>query len=172
MTHEDEIQAIIDECDRQSENCLYTSTSLFIWLRDLRWQKRMFIVAQVIFSVCAASFAVAGNALLAGAFGATAGLFPIVWDALKMDAHENLVQHHASLFVELRDRFRQIRNIEVTRGIETFKRTFEDALSDLAAARKASITAPEKYFVMAKDKIENGHYDNEVDAVIETSTST
>ena len=36
------------ECKRQSESCLYTSTSLFIWLRYLRLAKVVFIVVPLV----------------------------------------------------------------------------------------------------------------------------
>ena len=39
------IQALIDECQRQSENCGYTSTSFTIWLRWQRWIQRFFLTA-------------------------------------------------------------------------------------------------------------------------------
>lgn len=154
---------IVTECERLQENCLYTSTELFIWLRALRDHRRVFIFGQVLFSVLAAGFAVGGNAILAGAFGAIAGLSPMVWDALKMDGDISLVEHHASLFVELRDRFRQVRLIEDARGLEALETAFEDAKADLAAARKSRVTAPERFYEMAKKKIHSGDYNNAVD---------
>lgn len=154
---------IIAECERLQENCLYTSTQLYIWLRALRDHRRAFILFQVVFSVLAAGFAVSGNAILAGAFGAVAGLSPMVWDALKMDGDISLVEHHASLFVELRDRFRQVRLIENARGTEELERAFEEAKADLAIARKSRVTAPERFYQMAKKKIHSGDYNNAVD---------
>lgn len=154
---------IVNECERLQENCLYTSTQLYIWLRALRDHRRAFIFFQVLFSVLAAGFAVAGNAILAGTFGAIAGLSPMVWDALKMDGDISLVEHHASLFVELRDRFRQIRLIEDAKGLEALERAFEDAKADLAAARKSRVTAPERFYQKAKKKIHSGDYNNAVD---------
>ncbi len=160
---EDVRKEIIAECERLQENCLYTSTSLFIWLRALRTHRRIFIFGQVLFSVLAATFAVSGQALWAGAFGAIAGLSPMVWDALKMDGDINLVEHHASMFVELRDRFRQIRLIEDARGLEALEKAFEEAKADMAAARKSRVTPPERFYKMAKEKIHAGDYDNAID---------
>src|SRR5260370_38296514 len=41
---------LIDECKRQEESCLYTSTALFEWLKHLRYWKEFFIVAPIIFA--------------------------------------------------------------------------------------------------------------------------
>ncbi|MEZ5997550.1 MAG: hypothetical protein R3B98_02525 [Hyphomonas sp.] len=160
---EDVRREILAECERLQENCLYTSTSLFIWLRALRAHRRIFIFGQVVFSVAAAGAAVGGQALLAGGFGAVAGLSPMVWDALKMDGDINLVEHHASLFVELRDRFRQVRLIEDARGMKALEQAFEEAKADMAIARKSRVTPPERFYKMAKAKIHAGDYDNAID---------
>jgi hypothetical protein len=40
--------AIITECRRQEEACLYTSTTLYIWLRRVRLQKQIFVAAPII----------------------------------------------------------------------------------------------------------------------------
>lgn len=151
------------ECERLEENCLYTSTTLFIWLRALRDQRRFFIFGQIVFSVLAASFAVGGQALWAGTFGAVAGLSPMVWDSLKMDGQVGVVEQHASLFVELRDKFRQIRLIEDAKGLEALEHSFEEAKGDLAVARKSRVTPPERFYKRAQKKIHAGHYSNEVD---------
>ena len=36
---------IVAECRRQEESCLYTSTTLYIWLRQARLSRRVFVVA-------------------------------------------------------------------------------------------------------------------------------
>lgn len=151
------------ECERLEENCLYTSTTLFIWLRALRDHRKIFIFGQVVFSVMAASSAVGGYAIAAGAFGAIAGLSPMIWDSLKMDGEVGVVEQHASLFVELRDRFRQVRLIDDAKGFEVLEAGFENAKSDLAIARKSRVTPPERFYKKAQKKIHAGDYTNEVD---------
>jgi hypothetical protein len=42
-------QNLIDECRRMEESCLYTSTTLFEWLKRLRLWKTVFVVAPIIF---------------------------------------------------------------------------------------------------------------------------
>ena len=38
---------LIDECKRQEESCLYTSTTLFEWLKCMRVLKVIFVVAPI-----------------------------------------------------------------------------------------------------------------------------
>lgn len=41
-------QEIIDECKRQEESCLYTSTALFSWQKETRKLRIVFIVVPII----------------------------------------------------------------------------------------------------------------------------
>jgi hypothetical protein len=41
-------QHLIDECKRQEESCLYTSTTLFEWLKALRKWRIVFVVGPVV----------------------------------------------------------------------------------------------------------------------------
>ena len=47
MTDE-QTQNTIAECKRQEESCLYTSTSVFEWLKSLRAWKTFFVVTPII----------------------------------------------------------------------------------------------------------------------------
>ena len=82
---------VIKECVRQEESCLYTSTTLFHWLRTVRNTHGFFIVAPIVLG------GIAGWSILtevnspnwvpwvvaAAAF--LAGLFPSVYQALRLD---------------------------------------------------------------------------------------
>lgn len=46
-------QALVDECQKQAENCAYTSTSFTIWLRFLHGIRVFALVAPVIFGALA-----------------------------------------------------------------------------------------------------------------------
>lgn len=151
---------ILAECERLGENCLYTSTTMFIWLRAMRTHRRLFLLGQVVFSLAAVSFAVNGDALWAGVFGATAGLSPMVWDALKMEAHVGVVAHHAAQFVELRDEFRQVQLIHAAKGDDALEVAFVEAKTALRLAREASVTPPERFFQAARRKIASGDYEH------------
>ena len=45
---DDRTRNVIDESKRQEESCLYTSTSLFEWLKYLRVWKTSFVVAPIV----------------------------------------------------------------------------------------------------------------------------
>jgi hypothetical protein len=45
--------AIAKEARRQEESCLYTSTSHFLWLRRIRQQNTLFVVAPIILGALA-----------------------------------------------------------------------------------------------------------------------
>ena len=40
----DKASVIIKECEREEENCLYSSTTFYFWLKSLRRIKTFFIV--------------------------------------------------------------------------------------------------------------------------------
>lgn len=51
----DDLQrAVVAECRRQEESCLYTSTMLYIWLRVVRLKRRVFVSAPIVLSGIAA----------------------------------------------------------------------------------------------------------------------
>jgi hypothetical protein len=78
-------EALKRECERQEESCLYTSTALFEWLKDLRLWRTAFITLPI---VCAA---VATSALLkhwpwvTGIATILAGVSPAIFKALDLD---------------------------------------------------------------------------------------
>src|SRR5689334_6264504 len=78
---------IVKEALRQSESCLWTSTTLFIWLRRVRKQ-RMFYVAAPIVLGAFAGFTVLQDLVPAWAIASAsllASLFPALADALKIE---------------------------------------------------------------------------------------
>jgi hypothetical protein len=56
--------ALVDECQRQSENCAYTATNFTIWLRWLRGIRVGLVVAPVIFGALAAWSMIEGRGQL------------------------------------------------------------------------------------------------------------
>jgi hypothetical protein len=50
---EERFQNLIDECKRQGESCLYTSATLFEWLKSLRRWRVGFVVAPIILGAVA-----------------------------------------------------------------------------------------------------------------------
>src|SRR5258708_28899216 len=87
---EEKIQQLVQECRRQSEGCLYTSTSLFIWLRTLRYLKVIFIVAPLVLgSLAVGKLLLSTNVENVKALSAICAFFavllPSIYAALKYD---------------------------------------------------------------------------------------
>ena len=154
------------ECRRQIESCLYTSTTLYIWLRTVRLTRVVFVLAPLILSGVAAlgltkfnfpTYAIVGLTFLAS-------LFPALQYALKIETSIDEIAREAGKYKGLQDRFRQISTIHLAQGQEVAYREFLAAMEDLNAARASSITPPERHFKKAQAKIKSGDYNFTVDA--------
>jgi len=161
-------EQLVLECQRQSETCLYTSTSFFIWLRWLRYIRVAFIAAPLVLGSLAgwkvlASSDIPSVRVLVAVCALLAGLLPSIYAALKYDdglAHCKLL---TAEFKNLRDRFRQAALVSSLGPFDEFQRDFEKLMERLEAARAHSYTAPEWCFRRAQKKIQSGHYDHAVD---------
>src|SRR3546814_11058571 len=80
------------ECRRQQESCLYTSTSMYGWLRSMRRWHKVLVIAPILFGAVASwsilkgienPWVVWGTAVS----GLLAGLFPAIFKALGLDGH-------------------------------------------------------------------------------------
>ena len=101
---------LIDECKRQEESCLYTSTALLEWLKSLRIWKVGFVVVPIVLGAVATAplfIAQPGYEWLTGICALLAGLAPAIYKALDYDVGLNTVAQHAHQFKVLQDRFRQ-----------------------------------------------------------------
>lgn len=80
--------SLVDECKRQEESCLYTSTALFEWVKFLRVWKIFFVVAPIVLAALATALPVEtsrGFGWLAGACTVLAGIATAVYKALDLD---------------------------------------------------------------------------------------
>lgn len=163
---EDRAVAIASEARRQEESCLYTSTTHYLWLRQVRRQNTIFIVAPILlgalagFSVLKEFFpdwVVAVLALLAS-------LFPALANALNIQTSVNEIAANAAAYKALQDRFRQLATIVILSDVDAAETELRELMDRMDVARSTSITAPEKYFKLAQKKIAEGHYDFTVDA--------
>lgn len=163
-----EATELIKECRRQEESCLYTSTTLYHWLRSIRIWRSIFIAAPIILG------SVGSWALLKGvqsppvvwftaACSLLAGMFPAIFKALELDGRVADVSHQAALFKNLQDRFRQAANLGASKSVVDAQREFDALMKQLEAARTASTTPPERFFRSAQRKVKAGHYDFSVD---------
>lgn len=159
---------LVDECKRQSESCLYTSTSMFIWLRWLRWFRIVF----VIFNAFCGGFA--GWSILKAStdpefkfigalFALLAGVLPAIYSALKADDGLAKCGMLAGEFKNLQDRFRQAALIGAKKPFPEFEKAFQRLMDRMERARSHSYTAPEWCFRAAQRKIGGGDFNFEVD---------
>jgi hypothetical protein len=82
-------QNLIDECKRQEESCLYTSTALFEWLKHLRCWKLFFVVAPIVLAAVAAALPNLSSGLgwLAAICALIAGIATAVYKARQPRPH-------------------------------------------------------------------------------------
>ncbi len=156
------------ECKRQSENCLYTSTSLLIWLRFLRYVNITFIVVPLVLGAVASWQLVTGSSLesvriIASTCALFAGLLPTIYYALKIDDRVSESKMLSGEFTNLRDRFRYAALVTSQKAFPEFEEEVRPLLDRLDKARSHSYTAPEPCFWLARQKIGAGHYSFDVD---------
>jgi hypothetical protein len=158
-------KAIAEEARRQEESCLYTSTSLYLWLRQVRRQKQIFVIAPIILAAIAgfSAFKEHVPAVLVASLTLIAGLFPALADALKITTSVDEITASAASFKALQDRFRRLATITVLSDVDAAEAALAELMDRMDVARSSSITPPERYFTAAQAKIKGGDYDFSVD---------
>jgi len=163
------LEQLVQECRRQSEGCLYTSTTLFVWLRTLRYLKVFFIVAPLILGSLASgklllSFDAENTKVVAAVCAFFAGLLPSIYAALKYEERLKECITLSAEFKNLQDRFRQAALVASEKPMAEFETQFNKLMARLEAARNSSFTAPEWCFRAAQKKIQSGdyHYDTDI----------
>jgi hypothetical protein len=157
-------QALVDECQRQYENCAYTSTAFTIWLRFLKGIRVSCMVAPVIFGALATWKMVAQNSPTWGAiFTLLATVIPPAYAASKTNS---AIERYTTLggeFTNLRDRFRQLALISSHKTFPEFEVDAKPLFDRLEKARGQMLTPPEWCFALARRKHRAGHYRHEYD---------
>lgn len=164
---------VAKEAMRQSESCLWTSTTLYIWLRQVRRQRQFFIAAPIVLGALA-GFSVLQDlapAWLVATLALAASLFPALSDGLNIQTSVNETARLAADFKSLQDRFRQLANVKALGGADEAEAALAELMDRMDLARSASVTPPEKYFELARKKIEGGHYNFRVDLAGLTAAS-
>jgi hypothetical protein len=169
MNTDPKIEHLIKESERLSENCLYTSTSLLIWLRSKRRIRAFFIVAPLLLGSIAGwklltELNLESVRLITSVLAFLAGLLPSIYAALKLDDQIEICANLASEFKNLQDRFRQAALIYPHRSCQEFEAEFDRLVNRLEQARLHSLTPPERFFKAAQKKINSGDYSFNVDA--------
>jgi hypothetical protein len=163
---EERTATLIAECKRQEESCLYTSTTLFEWLKSLRWWRVAFVIVPIILGGLATWPLLArqpGYEWITGICALLAGLVPAIYKALNFDVSLDALAKHAHQFKILQDRFRQAASITGQLGFDDLNAEFAKLMDRMDAARAISLTAPERFFRRAQKKVAAGHYDFGVD---------
>lgn len=158
---EQRTNAIITECRRQEESCLYTSTALYEWLKAVRVWRTAFIVLPVIAgSVGGAKILLKDPTFdwLTAAATLVAGLFPAIFKALDLDVSLKTISDSANRFKVLQDRFRQAAEIGSTKSADDLEEEFKALMERMDDARAASPAVPERHFKAAQKKIQAGDY--------------
>lgn len=161
-------EELILECKRLSENCLYSSTAFFYYLRCLRYVRLVFIIVPLVLGSLATWKLLNGTDLAAvrtitAVCAFLAGLLPSIYSALKFDEHLEDSKRLASEFKNLQDRFRQLALVASTKPFSEFETEFNTVRDRLEAARTPSATLPEFFFRRAQTKVKSGDYDFDVD---------
>ncbi|MCC7085511.1 MAG: hypothetical protein IT427_10940 [Pirellulales bacterium] len=162
----DQTNNMIAECRRQEESCLYTATTIFEWLKAMRWWRVGFVIVPIILGALATWPLLAkqvGFEWVTGACALFAGLTPAVYKALDFDVSLDILAKSAHEFKILQDRFRQASSVTALGDFNIFKAEFDALMKRMDAARAGSLTPPERFFKKAQQKIKRGDYDFGVD---------
>ncbi len=158
--------SLIEECKRQEESCLYTSTALFEWMKIMRYWKTVFVILPIVFGALA-TWPLLGQASgfewLTGTCALLAGLAPAVYKALDFDVSLDLIAKKAQEYKSLHDRFRQAWRITALGTPDEFKNIFDELMTRMDVARSSNLCIPERFFKKAQTKIKSGHYEFNVD---------
>jgi hypothetical protein len=160
-------QNLVEECKRQEESCLYTSTTLFEWLKSMRRYRVLFVVVPIVFGGIATwplFKQQPGYEWLTGLCALLAGITPAIYKALNLDVSLDVIAKHAHQYKILQDRFRQAWRVTALGSLDDFANEFHDLMARMDAARSSSLTPPECFFKKARRKILDGHYEFSVDA--------
>jgi len=157
------------ECKRQSENCLYTSTGLYSWLRVLSFIRFWFVVLPIICGSLASwklltASDLEGVRILAAVAAFLAGVIPTIYTSLKLDQHLEQCRRLAGEYKSLQDRFRLAAVVTANGPLAELRAEVKPLLDRLDHAKTAGVTAPEWCFRRAQKKIKSGDYEFDVDA--------
>lgn len=154
-------QEIINECKRQHESCLYTSTALYEWLKSIRRWRFVFITVPIIAGAFASAQILRKSPeyeWITAIAAMIAGVFPAIFKALELDGGIKSLSESASQFKTLQDRFRQAALIGATKPVEELEKEFKALMERMDKARGSCLAIPDRHFKTAQCKIQQGHY--------------
>lgn len=152
-----------NECKNLSESCQYTSTSIYIWLKCLRWTKSCFATIPLILGSLSSWILLTSsdiqsirNLVAVSAF--LAGLIPAIYAALKFDKSLEQYVHASAEYKNLEHCFRKLASVDSEKAFDVFEKEFKLAMQRHEQLTKLSITTPEWCFNKAQEKIKASHY--------------
>ncbi len=156
--------ALVRECEREEENCLYTSTSFLIWVRCLRYVRAALWFCAAAASAVAASHILRGDPsyrilIAAAALGAV--ILPGIGRAVRIDAAIRDYAAAAAAFKNLQSEFRRAAQVWSLKPYPEFESEARKLFRLMNEARKPSLTPPEFCFRLARWKIRRGHYEHD-----------
>lgn len=158
--------ALIRECEREEENCLYTSTSFFIWLRFLRTLRAALWVGAAIASGVAASHILRGDPehkVLIAAAALLAVVLPGIGRAMRLDSAIKEYGLAAGMLKNLQGEFRRAAKVWSHKTFSEFEAEARKLFRQINEARKPSLTPPDFLFRLSQRKIRKGHYTHDAD---------
>jgi hypothetical protein len=150
---------LMDECKRQEESCLHTSTAFFEWLKFLWILKTGFVVGPIVLGAIGTWKLlddVPGWKWIGGMCTLLAVLVPAVYKALDYDVSLDAVKANATTFKNLQDRFRQAWRVTALGGFDEFKQQFDALMDRMDEARSSSLALPERFFEKPERKSKRG----------------
>jgi hypothetical protein len=157
-------KALIAECQREEENCLYTSTSFYIWLRTLKITRGSLWGLGAIGSIVSASSilgGIQGYPIIIAGLALAGVLMPGLIKALRLDAAIKDYATDAASFKNLQGEFRRAAKVWSHKPFAEFEADARKVIKALNEARKPSLTPPEWCFRLAQKKVKRGDYDQE-----------
>ena len=159
---------LVKECQRQVENCLYTSTALYILIKRLQGIR----IATAIVPLVLGSFAT-WNVLtesnyqwaktITAVCAFLAGLIPAIVTTLKLNENLDYCNLLANEFKNMQDRFRQAACFTSAKELEAFEKEFCQLRDQLEELRKKSVAIPEWAFKKAQAKVNSKDYEFNID---------
>jgi hypothetical protein len=162
----DALRALVDECQRQSENCSYTSATFTIWLRCLCGIRSFCTIAPVVCGALATWKIVAeGSPTWGAVFIFLATVIPPAYRASRVEAAIEDYTVLGGEFTNLRDAFRHAALVTSQKGLNELEAESNLLVERLAEARRRMLTPPEWCFKLARRKHQAGHYEHDYDLV-------
>jgi hypothetical protein len=170
MSEADPKAALVDECQRQVENCAYTATSFTIWLRALRYFRIAGEATPIAFGALATCSLLASLPVLSGTCILLATAIPPVYRKFRLDEGIKQYTFLAGEMTNLRDRFRYTATIDSHKALAEFEAAVRPLLDRLEKARGRAAAPPEWCFTLARKKHKQGHYAYDYDQARQSLT--